>query len=217
MANEEKKFNWCDRMKSFPCRQRDINRLVMNYLVREAYKETAQRYVIEAGIGKHPQLDSVEDRLLIRNAVRAGRVQYAMEVAKKLYPRLFETDNYMYFHMQQMQLIELIRERKADQSSVQKNPNFPMQGHQHHQRLESICEDRTLALLPKEKFDESRKRQQEELFPGLENCEPKMMFLIKLILWAQNQLEDVGFIDYERLELEGEHLDELLRRSMQED
>ncbi|EDW85895.1 uncharacterized protein Dwil_GK22898 [Drosophila willistoni] len=212
MANEEKKFNWCDRMEGFPCRQREINQLVLNYLVREAYKETTQRFVIEAGIRKHPQLDSIEDRLLIRNAVRAGRVQYAVEVAKKLYPRLYETDNYMYFHMQQMQLIELIQERQADQASVQKNPNFTMQGHhqhpQHPQRLETICEDRTLALLANEK------RQQEELFPGLENCEPKMMFLIKLILWAQNQLEDVGYVDYERLELEGGHLDELLRRSM---
>ncbi|XP_030379786.1 glucose-induced degradation protein 8 homolog isoform X2 [Scaptodrosophila lebanonensis] len=219
---------WAHRMKSYQCKQADMNRLVMNYLVTEGYKDAAEKFETEADLEPGVKFENLEDRLRIRRAVTEGRVQHAMELAKKLYPRIFESDNYMYFHMQQLRLIELIRERKLEQAL-----SFAQSGSSGMNDLkrENVHEmERTLALLAFEKPEESpfgdlmghsyRQRIASEMnsailkYEQAEDAEPKLMFLIKLILWAQGKLDN-RCIDYQKFDLESDDFEEEFRRILE--
>lgn len=49
----------------------------------------------------------------IRQAVQAGRVQEAVERVNDLNPEILEEKQDLFFHLQQQQLIELIRQSKV--------------------------------------------------------------------------------------------------------
>lgn len=55
------------------------------------------------------ELNSLDDRILIREAIQNGRIQEATQLVNQLHPELLDSDRYLYFHLQQLQLIELIR------------------------------------------------------------------------------------------------------------
>lgn len=140
--------------------------------------------------------------------MRAGQLEYAMEMANRLYRRLFQCDNYMYFHMQQLHLMELIRERKSGQGGKEEK--------EQEEKPEGAW------------GGASHQKQQEEKDPlvkSLLKCEhipsmdPRMVFLVKLILWAQRKLDNEGCDDYQRrLQIEGFEDFELdLMRALQSD
>ncbi|EDV36765.1 uncharacterized protein Dana_GF13121 [Drosophila ananassae] len=195
MADFKPPSSWPHRMISFQCRQADLNRLVMNYLVTEGYQDAAKRFMTDA----HPMMD----RFKIRDAMRVGQVQYAMDLASRLYPRLFETDNYIYFHMQQLRLIELVREEDINKALgyVKAAAQNIRTGTMYYDRVQKVT--RTTR--------DARNRESA--------MEPRMMFLIKLILWAQAKLERErakgGCTDYQKLDLGHGDFEEEFRRSFQ--
>lgn len=153
----------------------------------------------------HPMMD----RFKIKDAMRMGQVQYAIDLATRLYPRLFETDNYIYFHMQQLRLIELIREENINKAlgyvrgGCSKIVPQNIRGTMYYDRVQKISSRTTRDALNKE-------------------CpmEPRMMFLIKLILWAQAKLERErervdGCTDFHKLDLGHGDFEEEFRRSFQ--
>lgn len=147
----------------------------------------------------HPMMD----RFKIRDAMRVGQVQYAMDLASRLYPRLFETDNYIYFHMQQLRLIELVREEDINKALgyVKAAAQNIRTGTMYYDRVQKVT--RTTR--------DARNRESA--------MEPRMMFLIKLILWAQAKLERErakgGCTDYQKLDLGHGDFEEEFRRSFQ--
>lgn len=122
------KEEWMLRLEQFPFKQADMNRLIMNYLVTgklvfnykvktlslnlvfiEGFKETAEKFQLEAGLEPSVELNSLDDRILIREAVQNGRIHDATHLVNRLHPELLDNDRYLFFHLQQLQLIELIR------------------------------------------------------------------------------------------------------------
>lgn len=84
----------------------------MSYLITlllEGFKEAAEKFRSEAGVEPAVPLSTLDDRILIREAVQNGRVQEATHLVNKLHPWLLDNDRYLYFHLQQLHLIELIR------------------------------------------------------------------------------------------------------------
>lgn len=75
----------------------------------EGFKEAAEKFQIEAGLEPSVELNSLDYRILIREAVQNGRVQEAIHLVNQLHPELLDNDRYLFFHLQQLQLIELIR------------------------------------------------------------------------------------------------------------
>lgn len=55
------------------------------------------------------ELSSLDDRILIREAIQNGRIQEATQLVNQLHPDLLDNDRHLFFHLQQLQLIELIR------------------------------------------------------------------------------------------------------------
>lgn len=81
----------------------------MNCTYAEGYKEAAEKFRAEASVEPAVSLDTLDDRILIRDAVQNGRIQEATRLVNKLHPWLLDNDRYLYFHLQQLHLIELIR------------------------------------------------------------------------------------------------------------
>ncbi|EDW10351.1 glucose-induced degradation protein 8 homolog [Drosophila mojavensis] len=200
MAGSSPRTGWPHRMKSFQSKQADINWLIMKYLVAEGYLDVAQGFEAVARLeSETTQMDPVEYQKRIKDAVRTAQVQYAIDMAKRLYPKLFESENYMYFHMQQLHLIELIRESNNYNSNA------------------SIKTELEVERTEKGSVEEKRELDSALRRGGHTACmEPKMMFLVKLILWAQQKLDKDGTaIKCEGFDLEMDDFEFELKRAMQ--
>ena len=75
----------------------------------EGFKEAAEKFQLEAGVEPSVPLNTLDNRILIREAVQSGRIQEATHLVNKLHPWLLDNNRYLYFHLQQLHLIELIR------------------------------------------------------------------------------------------------------------
>merc|ERR1739844_471158 len=115
-----------------------MNELVMNYLVTEGFKD-------EAGINTNVELSGMDSRIKIRDAIQAGKVTEATSMVHQLYPELLDDDRYLFFHLQQQQLIELIRESKVEDALKFASEQLAERGEESELVLEEL--ERTLALL----------------------------------------------------------------------
>ncbi|XP_004535093.1 glucose-induced degradation protein 8 homolog [Ceratitis capitata] len=210
------KEDWMRKLEQFPYKQSDMNRLIMNYLVTEGFKEAAEKFQLEAGLEPSVELSSLDDRILIREAVQNGRIQEATHLVNQLHPELLDNDRYLFFHLQQLQLIELIRGGKIEEALTFAQNKLSEAGEDIPEALNEL--ERTLALLAFEKPQNSpfsdlleqshRQKIASELNAAILKCEhstdstPKVMFLLKLILWAQSKLDsrDVHYPKMVKLE-----------------
>ncbi|XP_075156356.1 GID complex subunit 8 homolog protein Houki isoform X1 [Haematobia irritans] len=207
------KEEWNARMEQFPFKKSDMNRLIMNYLVTEGFKEAAEKFQLEAGLLEPSvELNSLDDRILIREAVQNGRIQEATQLVNQLHPELLDGDRHLFFHLQQLQLIELIRVGKIEEALSFAQSRLSEAG---EDIPEVLCElERTLALLAFEKPQDSpfsylleqshRQKIASELNAAILKSEhsadstPKIMFLLKLIMWAQSKL-DAREVNYPKM------------------
>ena len=67
-----------------------MNRLIMNYLVIEGYKDAAESFATETGLRPPGDLSSIQGRMEIRRAVQNGRVVEAIEMVNELNPEVRE-------------------------------------------------------------------------------------------------------------------------------
>lgn len=68
--------------------RRDLNRLVMDYLVIEGYKEAAENFARESGLEPLLDFESIQSRMNVRNAIQQGNVQEAIERINDLNPEV---------------------------------------------------------------------------------------------------------------------------------
>ncbi|XP_037805465.1 glucose-induced degradation protein 8 homolog isoform X2 [Lucilia sericata] len=206
------KEEWLMRLEQFPFKQADMNRLIMNYLVTEGFKEAAEKFQIEAGLEPSIELNSLDDRILIREAIQNGRIQEATHLVNQLHPELLDTEHHLFFHLQQLQLIELIRAGKIEDALTFAQNKLSEAGEHTPEVLSEL--ERTLALLAFEKPQDSpfaylleqshRQKIASELNAAILKCEhsadstPKIMFLLKLIMWAQSKL-DASEVNYPKM------------------
>merc|ERR1712018_317750 len=189
-----------------------MNELVMNYLVTEGFKESAEKFKDEAGINTNVELSGMDSRIKIRDAIQAGKVTEATSMVHKLYPELLDDDRYLFFHLQQQQLIELIRESKVEEALRFASEQLAERGEEDPVVLEEL--ERTLALLAFEDPHQSpfsdllshshRQKVASELNAAIlkaelaEHTQPRLATVLKLLLWAQGELDKKG-IRYNRM------------------
>ncbi|XP_063698400.1 glucose-induced degradation protein 8 homolog [Culicoides brevitarsis] len=197
---------WQNRLESFELKQNDVNKLIMNYLITEGFKEAAEKFQAESGVEPDVDLSSLDNRILIREAVQDGRIQEATHLVNQLHPELLDNDRYLYFHLQQLHLIELIRAGKIegeDGALTFAQTQISEAGESNPEVLNEL--ERTLALLAFEKPQNSpfsdlldqthRQKIASELNAAIlkqehqEYPSPRMVNILKLILWAQTELD----------------------------
>ena len=60
----------------------------MEYLISEGYPEAAQRFASEANIEPELDVDSIQERVEIREAIASGNIQIAIEKINELNPQV---------------------------------------------------------------------------------------------------------------------------------
>ncbi|KAJ1900677.1 hypothetical protein LPJ66_001304 [Kickxella alabastrina] len=214
---------WEGKMAEVPIAKSDLNQLIMNYLVIEGYKDAAEKFSEESGLHTQMDLGSMDERMQIRFAIQNGDIQGAIERINDLNPDLLDIDPHLYFHLQQQQLIELIRSGRAAEALEFAQEELAPHGEEHPELLREL--EKTMALLAfdvgavgqegaRELLDfRQRVRTANELNRALLAAsslprEPKLPKLLMLLEWSQAQLDEkaryprIGNLLDARLEIE---------------
>lgn len=69
-------------------------------LIPEGFKEAAEKFQQESGIDPSIDLDTMDNRIKIRDAIQSGRVEEAITLVNQLHPDLLDNDRHLYFHLQ---------------------------------------------------------------------------------------------------------------------
>ncbi|CAL5229989.1 g13423 [Coccomyxa viridis] len=195
--------DWERKLASVKIRKEDMNRLIMNFLVTEGYVEAAQTFQQESMTQPGIDLAAITDRMEIRKAVQSGNVEDAIERVNDLNPEILEENHQLSFHLQQQRLIELIRQGKTEDALEFAQEYLAPHGEENEAFLEEL--ERTMALLAFEDTRSSpvadlmdisqRQKTASELNAAIlssqcQEAEPRLPTLLKLLLWAQNQLDN---------------------------
>eukprot|EP00887_Chlorella_sp_A99_P006568 scaffold3.g6568.t1 len=186
------KEEWDRRLAGVAVHKEDMNRLVMNFLVTEGYADAARVFAQESGTHPGCDLGAITDRMEIRKAVQGGRVEEAIERVNDLDPEILEEKQELFFHLQQQQLIELIRGGKLDEALEFAQEYLAPHGEDNPAFLQEL--ERTVALLVFEDVSQRQKTASElngEILAAQSaEREPKLPRLLKLLLWAQQRLDE---------------------------
>lgn len=194
---------WLEKIQDIRVPRATMNKLVMNYLVTEGFKDAAERFQEEAGVSAGQDLSNLDNRISIRDHIQGGRVQEAISQVNQLHPALLDQDRYLLFHLQQQRLIELIREQKVEEALQYAAEHLAERGEEDTSVLQEL--ERTLALLafedptncPFSDLLSPSHRQQvaSELNAAILRCEhaessqSKLGVMLKRLLWAQEELD----------------------------
>ncbi|KAL5007203.1 hypothetical protein ScPMuIL_016009 [Solemya velum] len=190
---------WLSRLHNIHITRADMNKLIMNYLVTEGFKEAAEKFKIESGVQPSMDLDELDDRIKIRDSIQNGKIQEAISLVNNLHPELLDNDRYLYFHLQQQHMIELIREKNIEDALLYAQTHLAERGEENPEILSEM--ERTLALLAFEEPENSpfgellhpsqRQKVASELNAAILEVDatPKLANLVKLLLWSQEELD----------------------------
>lgn len=62
----------------------------MNYLIIEGYKDAAEKFSQESGAKPPVNLESIQDRMIVRTAIQRGNIEEAIERVNDLNPEVTE-------------------------------------------------------------------------------------------------------------------------------
>lgn len=80
----------------------------------EGFKEAAEKFRMESGIEPSVDLDSLDERIKIREMILKGQIQEAISLINSLHPELLDTNRYLYFHLQVNMLFFIINSKLED-------------------------------------------------------------------------------------------------------
>ena len=55
---------------------------------------------MESGVQPTSDLDQMDERIKIRDAIQNGKIQDAISLVNNIHPVLLDNDRYLYFHLQ---------------------------------------------------------------------------------------------------------------------
>ncbi|KAL3250422.1 hypothetical protein MRX96_055493 [Rhipicephalus microplus] len=202
-VEEPNRVEWLERLDRVHLHRTDLNRLVMDYLVTEGFKEAADKFRLEAGVVPPVPLDTLDERIRIRDCLQEGRVLEAVALLNGLRPELLDNDQCLLFHLRQQHLIELIREGRTEEALAYAQDHLSECGEENPQVISEL--ERTLALLAFEEPQSSpfgdllhpsqRQKVASEVNAALledqSTTRPQLSVMLRLLLWAQEQLEQL--------------------------
>lgn len=198
--------DWEKRLNNVKIRKEDTNRLVMNFLVTEGYVEAAEKFRMESGTDPDIDLATITDRMAVKKAVQSGNVEDAIEKINDLNPEILDTNPQIFFHLQQQRLIELIRNGKVEEALEFAQEELAPRGEENQTFLEDL--EKTVALLAFEDVSKCPVGELLDVSQRLKTAsevnaailtsqshekDPKLPSLLKMLIWAQNQLDVKAF------------------------
>lgn len=194
---------WEKKLSDVKIKKEDTNKLVMNFLVTEGFVDVAEKFRMESGTEPDIDLATISDRMAVKKAVQSGNVEDAIEKVNDLNPEILDTNPQLFFHLQQQRLIELIRNGKVEEALEFAQEELAPRGEENIAFLEEL--ERTVALLAFEDVANcpvgdlldisQRLKTASEVNAAIltsqsHEKDPKLPSLLKMLVWAQNQLDE---------------------------
>nr|GLL24082.1 glucose-induced degradation protein 8 homolog [Ipomoea trifida] len=175
----------------------------MNFLVTEGYVEAAEKFRIESGTEPDIDLATITDRMAVKKAVQSGNIEDAIEKVNDLNPEILDTNPQLFFHLQQQRLIELIRHHKVEEALEFAHEELAPRGEENYGFLDEL--ERTMTLLAFEDVENCPLGELVDMSQRLKTAsevnaailtsqshekDPKLPSLLKMLIWAQNELDE---------------------------
>ena len=191
------------KMNEVNVSRESLNKLVMNYLVIEGYKDAAEEFQRESATPPGTDLESITDRMAIRNAVQEGNVSGAISRVNGLSPELLDTEPALHFRVRKQEFIELVRKGDVEAALTFAEEQLAPAGEEDGDLLEEM--ENVMALLAFPEPEQSplkhlldpahRQKTASELNAAIlamqgQEKESKLPILLKLLVWAQAKLEE---------------------------
>ena len=191
---------WSKLLDGVEVSKEHLDAVVLNFLAVEGYKDAAESFQRESGLSTEIDLGAMQHRMDIRSAVQHGDVATAIARVNELNPAVLE-DERISFHLQQQQLIELIRAGKLEDALAFAQAELAPRCADNEAFLGEM--EQTMALLAFEDFTKcpanelldagQRQRTAGELntaiLAGEQNeQESRLPALLKLMTWLQKEL-----------------------------
>ena len=202
----EQEEKWIANVTNYQAPRALLDQVVMDYLVREGFKEAATNFASEANVTPPPYDTSLMDQqTAIRGAVESGDVSQAMELVNDLDPEILDTNPRLYFHLQQQRLLEHIKEGRIDLALEFAQEELSACGEENQDVLHEL--ERTMALLVFDKHNQSpfsemlqpsqRMQVASQLNAAIVDRQnfvvpDRLTTLVKLVAWSQDMLERKG-------------------------
>jgi glucose-induced degradation protein 8 len=74
--------------------------LLLVYFYAEGFKEAAEKFKQESGVEPSVDLNSLDHRIKVRDAIQSGNIQAAVAMVNELHPELLDNDRFLFFHLQ---------------------------------------------------------------------------------------------------------------------
>lgn len=177
----------------------------MEYLVKEGFKDAVAAFQEESGINPGVNMSMLDDQIKIRDAVEAGSIQEAVELVNDVDPEILDTNSTLFFHLQQQQLLELIKQGDVEKVLEFAQSELSARGEENPEFLEEL--EQSLALLAFEDpttspyADLLKSSQRLKLVSELNSAllasqdqetTSRLSVLMKLVLWTQELLQKKG-------------------------
>ncbi|KAG5375513.1 hypothetical protein IGI04_040109 [Brassica rapa subsp. trilocularis] len=188
---------WEKKLNAVKLRKEDMNTLVMNFLVTEGF------FLFPYGETAEIDLATITDRMAVKKAVQNGNVEDAIEKVNDLNPEILDTNPELFFHLQQQRLIELIRQGKTEEALEFAQEELAPRGEENQAFLQEL--EKTVALLVFEDASNCPVKDLLDISHRLKTAsevnaailtsqshekDPKLPSLLKMLIWAQNQLDE---------------------------
>lgn len=199
--DESRLSSWMSRLETLPLSRTDMNSLVMDYLVTEGYKDAAQLFMEEAGVKSSVNLDTMSDRIKIREAMDQGNIDLVTQMVNDFDPELLDMKPTLYFHLQQQKLIELIRSKNIEEALLFAQTELAPHGEEHPEVLTEL--ERTMSLFafadpetspfgdllkPCQKHKVASELNSAILESQNQQTTTNLHTLLKILLWSQDML-----------------------------
>ncbi|XP_019440269.1 PREDICTED: glucose-induced degradation protein 8 homolog isoform X1 [Lupinus angustifolius] len=208
---------WEKKLNDVKIRKKDMNNMVMNFLVTEGFSEVAEKFRNESGTD-YMDLATIADRMAVKDAVQRGNIEDAIKKVNDSNLEILDTNPQLFFHLQQQRLIELIRDGKIEEALEFAREELAPRGEENPSFLGEL--ERTVALLAfkdaykcpiGELLGTSQRLKTasevnaailtsqghekglcllQKLFLAIFYLDPKLPSLLKMLIWSQNQLDE---------------------------
>jgi hypothetical protein len=136
---------WNEEINKLRVNRQDMNKIVLNYLIIEGYRDAVEKFIKETGVeGKlnneiifniyiilhfsaEYDKDLLEKRMKIRNLIISGKIDEAINDINDINSEILENNPSIHFQLQKQKLIEIIKKNKIEEAlSFAQNKLFPI-------------------------------------------------------------------------------------------
>ncbi|PKI84184.1 hypothetical protein MVES_001982 [Malassezia vespertilionis] len=135
---------WEAQLADIRVPKEELDKLLMDFFIVEGYKEAAEQFSLETGHVPEVDLPNMQLRIDMRDKIMQGDVLGAIELVNEMNPEILDTSPRIFFHLQQLRMIELLREGNSDKALSFTAEQLAPLGEEHPHLLGEL--EQTMAL-----------------------------------------------------------------------